>query len=85
MLCRLAFGYRITKPRVNNQNTQSLREFRREVHEARRRAHLDAVEYQNKIEDEFLDKHKKEVANQHFKNECRFRSMIARHSFRMFE
>lgn len=68
MLGRLAFGYRVTKPRVNDQNTRSLRAFRREVHEARRRAHLEAVEYQNKIEDDFLEQHKKRMADKHFKN-----------------
>ena len=68
MLARLAFGYKVTKPRINDHNTRTLREFRREVHEARRRAHMDAVAYQNKIEDEFLERHQDEIQNKHFKN-----------------
>lgn len=51
MLTILKYGYKVTKPRVQTINTKSLEAFRKQMHEARIRAHKEAVNYLNRIED----------------------------------
>lgn len=57
MFYRLSFLYHTRKPRVLSEANKSYIDYTKKLREARRQVHLDAKEYQNKIEDEYLAKH----------------------------
>jgi hypothetical protein len=57
MLARIRCFYHVRKPRVLSENDKSFRDYKLSMREARRQVHIEAKDYQNKIEDDYLKRH----------------------------
>ena len=60
-------------------------QYKKNLKEARRQVHLDAKNYQDKIEDDYLAAHQQEIKRKHFEYECTFRKQIFVNAFRVHE
>ena len=68
--------YRIRKPRVYSENDITLRRYRKTLTENRKTAIIEAHQYQEKIEDAYLQSHADRMARKHHNNECNFRKRV---------
>jgi hypothetical protein len=79
----IAYSYRIRKPRVLSENDLALIRYRKQLKDARRNIHIEAVKYANEYEDLFLSHHKQEMLEKHRHNETTYRSQIISNGWRL--
>lgn len=60
-------------------------QYKKNLKQARRQVHIDAKNYQDKIEDDYLAAHQQEIKRKHFEFECTFRKQIFVNAFRVHE
>lgn len=55
IMLRIRAFYHMRKPRVLSPIDKSFLAYQRKLRETRKRIHLESIEYQNQIEDKYLD------------------------------
>lgn len=83
MLLRLRCFYHLRKARVPTEVDKAYLAYEKNLRKARKAIHIESVEYLEKIEDAYLDRHKEMIREQHFEYQCSFRKQIFTDAFRL--
>ena len=84
-LLSLRSAYHVRKPRVLSENDLSYLNYKKRLREARRQVHQEAYEYQEKIENDYLLRHREEMKAKHFERQCSFRKACFFNAYSVFQ
>lgn len=79
------WGYYVRKYTPPTPNELSFRQYKKDLRSARRRVHLEAVEYQNAIEDEYLRRHQALMEQKHRERQGSFRKACFMNSYQLWK